>query len=75
MNRIAVIFALAATGAQAHPGHIVEVAGHNHWLGAAAIAAAVGVALWQKWKDRAGAANDAAPQDPDEAVDDTPQEA
>ena len=30
---------MAAGAAQAHPGHLAEVAGHGHWLGAAAIGA------------------------------------
>ncbi|MEL7258056.1 MAG: DUF6732 family protein [Pseudomonadota bacterium] len=32
--------------AQAHPGHLAEVAGHGHWLAAGALAAAAALALW-----------------------------
>ena len=31
----------AADAALAHPGHLVEAAGHNHWLAGAALGAAV----------------------------------
>ncbi|WP_120502102.1 DUF6732 family protein [Roseovarius sp. EL26] len=37
---------LAGTMAQAHVGHLGEVAGHGHWLGAAAIGAAIAIGLW-----------------------------
>lgn len=33
------------TMAAAHPGHLTEVAGHNHWLAAGALAAAAAIAL------------------------------
>ncbi|MBV0910772.1 hypothetical protein KTJ87_00130 [Rhodobacteraceae bacterium ASV31] len=36
---------LAPVAATAHPGHLVEAAGHNHWLAGAAIAAAAAIAL------------------------------
>jgi len=44
----------AATGALAHPGHLAEVAGHGHWLGAAAIGAAIAIGLWAGLKGRKG---------------------
>lgn len=37
---------LSAGAAHAHPGHLAEVAGHGHWLGAAAIGAAIAIGLW-----------------------------
>lgn len=37
---------MTASAAGAHPGHLVEVAGHAHWIGAAAIGLAVLVGLW-----------------------------
>ena len=43
---------LTANAAQAHPGHLAEVAGHGHWLGAAAIGAAIAIGLWKAAKDR-----------------------
>ena len=53
----------AASGAQAHPGHIVDAAGHNHWvggilLGAAGIAAAVGLLKGRKAKAKAKETSD-----------------
>ena len=30
----------------AHPGHLTEVAGHNHWIAGAAIAVAVLISAW-----------------------------
>lgn len=55
MRAMTAILILTGTGAAAHPGHIVDTAGHNHWvggilLGAAGIAAAVG--LWKGRKDK-----------------------
>lgn len=35
-----------ALPAFAHPGHLVEAAGHNHWLAGAAIGAAIAIAIW-----------------------------
>jgi hypothetical protein len=43
---------LVAGAAQAHPGHLAEVAGHGHWLGAAAIGAAIAIGLWAAAKGR-----------------------
>lgn len=40
------------TFGSAHPGHIVEVAGHNHWIAAGAIGAAALAALWGKLKEK-----------------------
>lgn len=33
-----------ATAAQAHLGHVAEVAGHAHWIGLAAVAGAAAIA-------------------------------
>ncbi|OWU86516.1 hypothetical protein ATO6_06870 [Oceanicola sp. 22II-s10i] len=43
---------LSPVAAQAHPGHLTEVAGHGHWLGAAALGAAIAIGLWQALKGR-----------------------
>ena len=48
----AVLAAILPAAAQAHPGHLAEVAGHGHWLGAAAIGAAIAIGLWQGLKGR-----------------------
>jgi hypothetical protein len=58
------ILLLSAGAAQAHPGHLAEVAGHGHWLGAAAIGAAIAIGLWAAAKGRRDAA---AREDGDEA--------
>ena len=51
------VFAGLAGPVFAHPGHIIDLAGHNHWLAAAAIAAAAAAALWQA-KNRGEEAED-----------------
>ncbi len=40
-----ILVTLPAT-ASAHPGHLVEAAGHTHWVAGAAIGIAVLVGLW-----------------------------
>ena len=45
--------------AAAHPGHLAEVAGHGHWLGAAALGAALAIGLWKGLRGRAEASKDA----------------
>ena len=57
---------LAATAAQAHPGHMAEVADHGHWLGAAALGAAIAIGLWAGLRARKDAASSR-----DEAEDET----
>ncbi|MDU8929518.1 DUF6732 family protein [Alisedimentitalea sp. MJ-SS2] len=68
-----------ATMAQAHPGHLIEAAGHDHWLGAAAIGAAIAIGLWnatktRKDKDAQADADDGA-EDTETDIDAEPQEA
>ena len=46
------ILALAPGLARAHPGHLVDVAGHDHWVAGAAIGLAVLVGLWGALKGR-----------------------
>jgi len=67
------IMAMMAAPAFAHPTHIIEVAGHNHWLGLAAIAAAAAVALWQAKKSRDEEASEE--DEIEEETDTEPQEA
>ena len=43
---------LWADGALAHVGHLAEVAGHGHWLGAAAIGAAIALGAWAAAKGK-----------------------
>ena len=43
---IAIGAALAASPAQAHWGHLGELAGHGHWAGLAAVLAGGAIAAW-----------------------------
>ncbi|MBW3095749.1 DUF6732 family protein [Pseudohoeflea coraliihabitans] len=43
---------LPVSPALAHGGHLGELAGHSHWLGWAAVAAAAGLAAWARKKRR-----------------------
>ncbi|WP_341368550.1 DUF6732 family protein [Yoonia sp. BS5-3] len=45
-------FCLMAQSAMAHPGHLAELAGHNHWLAGAAIGIAGLAALWGALKGK-----------------------
>lgn len=38
----------------AHPGHIAEAAGHDHWVLGAAIGAAVAAGIWGALRGRKG---------------------
>ncbi|TNE68009.1 DUF6732 family protein [Celeribacter ethanolicus] len=68
---LALIFTLLATPALAHPGHLGEMAGHNHWLAGAAIGAAIAIAIWGaikgKKEDEAEAADAEVEAEPQEA--------
>ena len=52
MRILTVVLMMLAGAANAHPGHLVDVAGHGHWVGAAAIGLAILLGLWGKNKDR-----------------------
>ncbi|WP_137702463.1 DUF6732 family protein [Marimonas lutisalis] len=65
---------LLASAAQAHPGHLAEVAGHGHWLGAAAIGAAIAIGLWKAAQDKK-ASREEAPEDEGEEAEGDLQEA
>lgn len=53
MSRLLILFfALLPATVHAHTGHLAEVAGHGHWLGAAAIGAAIAIGLWAAAKGR-----------------------
>jgi len=47
----ALILVLSPSAAVAHLGHVGEAAGHDHWLGVAALAAA-GIAALVGWRKR-----------------------
>lgn len=61
------VFFLFATPALAHPGHIAEVAGHNHWIAGVLIGAAIATAVWGalkgKKEETTEAETDAEPQE------------
>ena len=54
---------LLASTANAHPGHLAEVAGHGHWLGAAAIGAAIAIGLWKAAQDKKAKSEEASEED------------
>jgi len=70
---MSVILAVLAAPAFAHPTHIIEAAGHSHWLGLAAIAAAAAAALWQAKKGRDEEVSEE--DEPEEETNAEPQEA
>jgi len=73
---LSVLFVGVAMPALAHTGHLVDVAGHDHWLAGAAIGTAIAIALWGALKGRSTAESDAAEQDADAGEgDDEMQEA
>lgn len=49
LSLIAILF---ATSVQAHPGHIADIAGHDHWVAGAAVGIAVLVGIWGAVKGR-----------------------
>ncbi|KGM50441.1 DUF6732 family protein [Pseudooceanicola atlanticus] len=71
---LAIPLALTAGPALAHVGHLGEVAGHGHWLGAAALGAAIAIGLWQGLRNK-GEAEDEAEPESEEISDEEPQEA
>ena len=38
---LTLLLLVVGTGAQAHPGHIADLAGHDHWVAGAAIGLAI----------------------------------
>jgi len=73
MKAICYLIALMwGTSAAAHPGHLIEVAGHDHVLAGVAIGAAIAAGLWGALKGKPKA--DDTTEDED-ASDETPQEA
>lgn len=63
MRLILITAAMLPGAATAHPGHLAEVAGHGHWLGAAAIGAAIAIGLWSRARARKDAEADTASED------------
>lgn len=70
MPRFAIPFVLFAAPAQAHPGHVADLAGHDHWvlgagLGAIALAGLLG---WLKGGEEAGDEEEAEAPETEEAA-------
>ncbi|SFO86083.1 DUF6732 family protein [Tranquillimonas alkanivorans] len=66
MKTLTLLTILAPGVAQAHTGHVGEVAGHDHWVAGAAIGVAIGLSLWAIWKEkgaRARSEDEASDQD------------
>jgi len=40
--------------ALAHPGHIADAAGHDHWIALGALGVAIGLAVWAGLRGRKG---------------------
>ncbi|SFK13457.1 DUF6732 family protein [Celeribacter neptunius] len=73
MTRIlTALFTMIAMPALAHPGHIGEIAGHNHWLAGAAIGAAIAIAIWGAIKGKKEEVEEA---ELEEEIEAEPQEA
>lgn len=43
---LALILISLAAPATAHPGHLIELGGHDHWIAGIAIGVAIGAAIW-----------------------------
>ena len=52
MLRFSLLLILAANMAEAHVGHLGELAGHDHWIAAGAIGLAGLVAVWGALKGK-----------------------
>lgn len=65
----------AAGPALAHPGHLVEAAGHNHWLAGAALGAAVVIGAWAAIRGLRRPAAEAEPEPEAEGAEALGQEA
>ena len=49
---LTLILGLCASSAQAHPGHLADVAGHDHWVAGAAIGLAILTGIYGALKGR-----------------------
>ncbi|MEE9388099.1 MAG: DUF6732 family protein [Paracoccaceae bacterium] len=59
--------AVSAGAAQADPGHLIEVAGHGHWIALGAIGAAIAAGIWGAVNGKADDEGIEADDDPVEA--------
>lgn len=65
VSRISLIAFLAgmATPLAAHPGHLIEAAGHSHWGALIALGGAVAVGIWAAKGKKKPASEDASAED------------
>ena len=61
---------VSGSAANAHPGHLIDLAGHGHWLAGIALGGAIAAGIWGALK---GNAKDT--DEPEEVDEDQPQEA
>ncbi|MSU90715.1 hypothetical protein GE300_14005 [Rhodobacteraceae bacterium 2CG4] len=54
LPRLTVAAVFAAGPALADPGHIVDAAGHDHWIALGALGVAIGLAAWAGLRGRKG---------------------
>ncbi|MAM61907.1 DUF6732 family protein [Maritimibacter sp. UBA3975] len=72
MTRLLAFFAFLPGMALAHPGHLADVAGHDHLVAGVAIGVAIGVAVWGALRGRK---DEEVSDETDEAADSETQEA
>lgn len=54
-RKFAIALAVMVPGTvMAHPGHLADVAGHDHWIAGAAIGTAIVLGLWAGLRGRKG---------------------
>jgi hypothetical protein len=56
---ISLMVAALAGPAAAHPGHLADLAGHDHWVAGAAIGVAIALGLWGALKGKGADKDDA----------------
>ncbi len=66
MKTLSFVFAVIATPAWAHVGHLGEVAGHGHWIAAGALGAAA-LAAWLAGKGKKAEAEQELDEEMEEA--------
>ncbi len=59
---LTVLLSVTSQVAWAHPGHLADVAGHDHWVAGAAIGAAILIGLWGALKGKKDADANAEPE-------------
>ncbi|WP_380054788.1 DUF6732 family protein [Falsihalocynthiibacter sp. SS001] len=77
VSKISMFAALALVGTPvlAHPGHVIETAGHSHWGALVALGAAVAVGVWAAKGRKKTTSEEASSEDEEELAEAEPQEA